>query len=224
MKRGLRSSHIWPLLSTGPSAIRLLLNQLNATGDKEDGVRVREMVRDMNEIDGIVRSKGFPVSTDAKFSFDLETEWNSLGLGDAVQDRMKRVRATFERFKLRLRPVCPLENGWKFHMMTPWSGDPKKRGLILWTFLSIIHDLALEGRLTQVRECNFCHRWFFGRRNDQGFCSPSCREKDWRTSPRGRTKRAAYMRRYRQREEQRNQNALKTAKDLRREGRRSYRK
>jgi hypothetical protein len=217
MSRRLRTHHASQLLSSGPTAVRFLLSQLNAAGDNEDVVRVRDMVRDMNEIDRIVRSKGFPVLNGAKLSFDLEAEWNSLGLDEAVQERMKRVRETYERFNLRLRPVCPLKHGWKFHMMNPWSGDPKKRALILWTFLSIIHDLAVDGQLRRVRECDCCHRWFFAYRTHSRFrfCKRACRVKHWRASPEGKAKRRAFMRKYRGGLKRRQQENLRVARERR---------
>jgi hypothetical protein len=204
--RGLQSSDIWPLLSVSPEAAHLLLNQLNATGEGPDVQAVREMVRNMNEVDRIVRSKGYLTvvnqrvgSTVDELAMNLEAQLDKHGFDKSVLELMTKIRATYEAFSLRLRPVFPMKHGWQFSWMNPWSGDPEQRGLVAWTFLSIIHDFAQAGYLNRVRECKICGKWFFAYRESPRFqfCSDECREKHWRTSPQGKEKRAAFMRNYR---------------------------
>jgi|SRR5580700_8236805 hypothetical protein len=220
-KRGLRNSIAWPLLSAGPIATEFLIRQLNV-GTGGAAKALRELVRDFNQLEEIGRTHGFPdVNIFQKFSSHPEAY---PGYDESSVKLMKKLQATFKSYRLVPMPAYPQKDGWKFHWRHPWGTGSNTNRDFRWVFHAVIHDLAVAGRLRRVRECDFCHKWFFGRRDDQGFCSPSCREKDWRTSPRGRTKRAAYMRRYRQGQDRANKNALKAANDRERKGRHSYRK
>jgi hypothetical protein len=229
IKRGLQmSSRVWPLLSVGSNAAGLLIQQLNARNGGDETKALQELVRDFNQIDDMARDRGFPLphahNVFEEFSAHPETH---LGFDESTVRRMRKIQAAFMSYQLVPLPAYPQKIGWKFLWIQPWGTASKKRNgriLMQWVYLAVIHDLAVDGQLRLVRECDFCQRWFFGRKNDQRFCSPNCREKEWRTSPRGRMKRAGYMRRYRQREELANQNALRVAKDVKREGRHSYRK
>ena len=205
--RGLPTNTIWALLSTSPGAARLLLSQLNATGESADVQAVREMVRNMNEVDRIVRLKGYPSivkervgSTIDELAMNLEAQLDKRGFDKSVLALMTKIRNTYESFNLKLRPVFPLKDGWHFSWMNPWSDDPEQRGLIAWTCFSIIHDFAHAGYLSRVRECKICGEWFFAHYDSFRFrfCSDECREKHWRATPQGKAKRAAFMRKYRE--------------------------
>jgi hypothetical protein len=216
IKRGLRSSPVWPLLSVGSNAIDLLIQRLNAGTDRE-AEALRELVRDFNQIDDIARTRGFPkVNVFERLPPHRKTY---LGFDESSMKRFKKIRAAFKSYRLVPIPAYPQADGWKFHWLHPWGTAPKNARVMQWIYLAVIHDLAAIGKLRRVHECRFCRQWFFGSKIDQGVCSARCREKYWRTSPEGRTKRAAYMRGYRQRVERRRRNALKAAKKVLREGR-----
>jgi len=68
-----------------------------------------------------------------------------------------------------------------------------ERGVVL----SYFNFLAQVGRANRVRLCPNCQRWFFARRKDSRLCSARCQTGAYRKTPKGRAKRAAYMRDYR---------------------------
>jgi|SRR5271155_2631066 len=215
-KRGLRYSAVWPLLSVGPNAVELLIRMLNV-GTGRDVKALRELVRDFNQLEEIGRTHGFPdVNIFEKFSSHPEAY---PGYDRSSVKRMKNIQAAFKSYRLVLIPAYPQKDGWKFHWLHPWGTGSNTNRNFRWVYYTVIHDLAVAGRLRRVRECDFCRRWFLGRRDDQGFCSPSCREKVWRTSPRGRSKRAVYMRRYRQGLKRMKRNLLNASKGLERRNR-----
>jgi hypothetical protein len=183
---------------------------------------LREVVRDFNQLEEIGRTHGFPdVNLFENFSSHPEAY---PGYDESSVKRMKNIQAAFRSYRLVPTPACPQKDGWKFHWLHPWGTGSNTNRNFRWVYYTVIHDLAVAGRLRWVRECDLCRRWFFGSRDDQNFCSPSCREKDWRTSPRGRTKRAAYMRGYRKRLDRMNRNVRKAAKGLKRRNRSPKRK
>jgi hypothetical protein len=221
MKRGLRRSTVWPLLSFGSGAITDLIKQLNARTGRE-GEALRELVRDFNQIDDMGRARGFPQVSYVREVFPHSEP--HLGFDGPFMKRMKKIQAAYKSYRFVPWPAYPQKDGWKFHFIQPWSTVSNK-SMVGWIFLAVIHDLAVAGQLRRVRECNYCRRWFFGRKDDQKFCPVgNCREKHWRTSAAGRAKRAAYMRRYRQGLGRMNRNALKAANNRKRKGRHSYRK
>jgi hypothetical protein len=61
-----------------------------------------------------------------------------------------------------------------------------------------LRDLSQAGKLTRMRECPECLKWFFAENLKQLFCSDNCRVKAWQKKPAGRKARADYMRRYRE--------------------------
>ena len=221
-KRGLRSSAVWPLLSVGPNATDFLIRQLNVGTGRAAKV-LRELVRDFNQLEEIGRTHGFPhVNIFKKFSSHPEAY---RGYDESSVKLMKKIQAAFGSYRLVPTPAYPQRDGWKFHWLQPWGTGSNPNRSVRWVFHAVIHDLAVAGRLRRVRECDFCRRWFFGRKDDQKFCLVgNCREKHWRTSVAGRAKRAVYMRGYRQREERANKAALAAANDRKRKGRHSYRK
>src|SRR4029077_13149746 len=133
--------------------------------------------------DRIVRSKGYPTivtelhgGTINALTMNLETELDKRGFDKSVLAVMTKIRETYESFDCTLRPVFPLQRGWHFTWMHPH--ESKQEGVV-WLFLSFIHDLAEEGRLSRVRECKICGEWFFAYCDSPRFqfCSDECREK-----------------------------------------------
>ena len=211
-KRGLHKSSVRPLLLSGPGAAKGLIKRLN-DGPNGEVEALRRLVRNFNEIDDIARGRGFPEVNYTRREFPPPEVHVDVDL--PFVRRMREIQAAYKSYRAVPWPAYPQKDGWKFHWLQPWSTQSNK-SVERWIYLAIIHDLAVDGHLRLVRECDFCHRWFFARKSDQRFCTDgSCREKDWRTSAAGRAKRAAYMRGYRQREERARQNALKAANETR---------
>jgi len=63
--------------------------------------------------------------------------------------------------------------------------------------LNSILALARAGKLHNVTRCSQCRKWIFARTKRNTFCSDTCREKNFRSTPAGREARRLYMRRYR---------------------------
>lgn len=60
--------------------------------------------------------------------------------------------------------------------------------------LQTILSLLQLGVLDRLRHCQECENWFFARFNHQIFCSRQCRQKNFRESEKGRSRRREYMR------------------------------
>jgi hypothetical protein len=178
--------------------------------------QIRELVRNLNALDGLVRQKGFPRTTQDLLDLGVDDVQMRKALQRQGFDRraiplVKKVRSAFASFKLAVRPVFPLENGWKFFLVHPGarSHNPKS---FLNMDLGWVHELAANGRLRMVRECTDCKKWYLARREDQRFCSSNCRERDYRVSDRGKAKRAAFMRGYRDRLKRRDEAIARLAR------------
>jgi hypothetical protein len=210
--RGLRPYNIWPLVSSGKSAVGLLIRQLNASGRKRGVQEPRELVRNVNEVDRLIREKGYPNTRSTANLFDrpgnLKAGLGKRGFDAGTLRLLSEIQRGFSSFKLTLWPLVPEKRGWKFYCQNPWAGTPGNRRALSWVFLAVICDLAVAGRLRRVRECDSCRRWFFGCKDEQRFCSDTCREKWWRATPAGKAKRAEYMRGYRGRLRRRDREIL----------------
>ena len=57
-------------------------------------------------------------------------------------------------------------------------------------------ELAQTGCLVRVRRCRECDDWLYARLKHQVFCSERCRQKNFRSSGKGRAHRRRYMRDY----------------------------
>lgn len=68
--------------------------------------------------------------------------------------------------------------------------------LLLTEGIDLITRMLVLRRVQRIRECR-CGTWFFGKRENHMFCSDSCRDKEFRSTPEGKKKRRLYMKRYR---------------------------
>ena len=64
----------------------------------------------------------------------------------------------------------------------------------------LLHDALAAGDLQKLKWCEWsrCNKWFFKRVGDQRFCSSSCREKAFKSTPQFKRERAKYMRELRE--------------------------
>jgi hypothetical protein len=194
VSRRLRTEHLIPFNAGTSRDIENLLYSLN-DDEYENGDALREMVRNMNAVDGITEQKAVP-RTIHPYTPGLEKELRKNGFDETFVNRMKKIRDTFDGAKFDARISFPVRGRWEFGWEIPPTRDRLK--LFFWLDLMVIRHLAEDGRLKQVRECT-CGRWFFAYRPSEHyrFHSNACRDKHWRSTPEGKAKRAAFARRYR---------------------------
>lgn len=209
--RRLRPVYPQRRLSSGNLATDGLLSWLNTTEEVANTLVVRAIVRNMNEIDRIMGLKGYLTTPIKRFhSTTEEREYRRLTKSVAVL--MTKICLLFERFPFRLQPKYPTTREWRFGLINTEKGEnayaPEFQCLLS------IRDLAQQGRLTRVRECDICGQWFFAYCDSPNFrfCSDGCREKHWRRTPEGKHKRALFARKYRRKVKEAQETALKIAK------------
>jgi hypothetical protein len=71
------------------------------------------------------------------------------------------------------------------------SGCPLGEQISVWAVIR----LAKQRKLSHLRKCR-CNRWFLATRQDQQFCSASCRHRAYEQTEAFKVKRRDYMRRY----------------------------
>jgi len=149
--------------------------------------RAYQLLQDLSDLDRLAAKSGYAKSL--RESRDAE-------LRKIVNPIFSRIDRYCEDFIYGLRLDLPGEAGWTKEYILPRSvqGNPEAEAYLfgLW-----ILEAAFNGSLRRVLRCPNCRRWFKGLRKDHKYCSGKCREKAFRRSSEGRTKRAAYMRRYR---------------------------
>lgn len=210
----LRQDSLWPLITSPASAAQFVVRNLNAAGGSRLVQNMRDLVRDLNEMDRLAREKGFPEITEELIQNQRSQadHLRALGFEKDTIELLTRIRLAFTSYQMRPMPIFPTERGWNFRWMNPWTTKRGMKNLVALVLLGMIHDLATSGKLRRVRQCEHCARWFFARRrDDQRFDKDECREKDYRKSDKGRQKRAKYMRDYRAREK-RNEKDFKNLK------------
>jgi hypothetical protein len=187
---------------------RWLVGALNARGP--DVQALREGVRKLNEVDRRIREKGYPGSESKVGLFDksedLELELRRRGFDDDTRKLLNDLQRELGEFKVTMWPAYPERSGWKFFWKLPWANPgtaPGSPSVVYWMNRAMVRDFAAAGLLRSVRECDFCHDWYFARKENQRFCKPSCRERHHRSSEEGKAKRAKYMRDRRKREKNR---------------------
>ena len=177
-----------------------LLEELNSKSDGGMALTLRQLVRDMNEVDRIERSE--------KSVFEAvvpEVLWR---LKPHVEGLLKRIWRIYDGFGIDLTPSSPHNSLWSFRRECPGGRA------MPWIWLTTIYELAATGRLAKVRECATCRRWFFAYsvKNEFRFHNAACRDKYYRSTPEGKAKRAVFMERYRRRQKALDEEALRGVK------------
>ena len=169
--------------------------------------QLEQLVRDMNAVHEFARTVRYP----ARFLV-----MGSLGgrkMPTEIEERLERVRLFFEKWPITITPWQPGKRGWSGSYSLPRfsygaksiKSDFRYGGLVVWK--------AAEAHvLPAVRECLHCHSWFAARKTSHKFCSSNCQVSAFRTTGKGRAKRAEYMRRYRARLKRRDLENLRGAK------------
>jgi hypothetical protein len=195
--RRLRKARFDPFFGDPEATVESLLKKLNDTSEDRAVVALRRLVEDMNAVEQMVRSRKFPDSPLFAFQFDLRRVLREWGFEPAVAERMERIRSAYDGFGMELMPVFPRKPVWIFQRLCPVRIDRALPGI----FLATIHGLAEEGRLSQVRKCEICGKWFYAYRRSENyrFDRTGCRDKYYRHTVKGKAKRRTYMRDYRSR-------------------------
>ena len=213
LSRRLRVEHLAPFFGDSDSDVELLLQFLNGS-EGEHALVTRQLVKDMNHVDQVARKRDpeFEKLSLFNLQFNISAELRRNGLYSSTAKRMKRIRDAYEHFAIRAMPIFPVKSQWLFQRQSPSNPIP---GPVSWVVLAAIHGLALERRLKLIRECP-CGKWFEAYRPDEKyrFHSDACREKYWRSTSAGKKKRAAFMRKHREKLKIREQNLLRTADEL----------
>jgi len=181
-----------------------LLDWLNRSDRGTQKARVLQLIVNLRKVREISR----PV-----FYFD------DLGLGRIPKlrvpgfDLRKKINSQLRRSKVTLRA-----EGYS-------RSDVEARplaGQIIWRWYEeenpeskatfVLARLEEEGLFDLLRRCIQCRMWFYAERDWHRFCTPACRDKNFRSTPEGRKKRADYMRKYRARERRMNDNFARKAK------------
>jgi len=199
-KRGLRDKTRYPALH-----LRRKLAALMRDVHRDSKLhRLEQLVRDMNAIDEFAGRAGYP-----RYFLAM----GALGgrkPSEDILDRLRRTQAFFEKLRITVIPSQPDTLGWVGTYSLPRLSSSAANirsnlqmvGLVIW-------NAAVAGTLSSVRECLHCRSWFAVKKKDHRFCSGACGEKTYRTTDRGRARRAQYMRGYRQRLKRRDAENLK---------------
>jgi hypothetical protein len=207
--RRLRKARFDPFFGDAEATVESLLKQLNEKSEDRSAIAVRQLVEDMNAVDQIVRSRPYPTWTRIESEISLDHALRERGFEPAVAERMKRIRKAYDRFGIELMPVFPRKTFWIFQRLSPVQLGKD----LPWISLATIHGLAAEGRLRRVRKCP-CGEWFYAYRPSEKyrFHQDACRDKDYRHTDDGKSRRRTYMRGYRSRLKKREKANLEASK------------
>jgi hypothetical protein len=154
--------------------------------------RLRGIIRYLNHVDDLARQAGYPKGP-------------YVGrLDNATCQDFLSIDSYYSRHKYELGLGFPQASGWGL------AGVMDKRRLLTRSSRStdasneyaislVIFQAAVAGILRLIRQCKNCRRLFVGKKGLPKYCSDSCREKAFRSTPEGKSARAAYMRAYRRR-------------------------
>jgi hypothetical protein len=181
-----------------PAGAAVVAGELNRCHGRSGFDRTEQLVRDFNELERLARKKGYPSSID------------DIYLG-RLGERAKELRLHIDKFlsavELRVLLGMPGKDGWNRHYDFRPETDQQ-----IYHLAGFILDAAFSGQLAKVTECQTCRKWFAAWKQDHQYCSERCRQKYFRSTPEGKAKWAASMRRYRAALKRRDMNRLKAAK------------
>jgi hypothetical protein len=209
IKRGLHTPLRISILPSSISTARSLVLFLNHYGSYGNAVRrVAQMISNIHEADAIARRSDYSIDVKPKM-LPGERRYRLKQLLDSISRVAYQVRVSVD---LWYPSKDGWHSGWKY-----WNFSRKKgRDITYLSTMQMVCSLAVSGLINKVRQCKHCKKWLFALRNHQLFCSASCREKNFRNQPHGRSRRAAYMRRYRAGLKRRDQENLKRVRERRR--------
>lgn len=165
-----------------------MLHQKPVTKDIVDGRALLLFVKRLQQIEVIRQSHGFDREGLRRASFKEIS-----GLSRAV----RRMNSFLDRYVLRpvLMPRAERddENGiWKFHFAQRGrSAQP----FVEFARIQKILQLADEGRLSKLKQCEQCKRWLLARFAHQRFCpGGKCKEDFHRSNPADKARRREWAR------------------------------
>src|SRR5262249_41657331 len=133
-------------------------------------------------------------------------------LGDRAKKLQRKIWGAVHALNIRAAIGSPGAKGWSYDLYCelPKKIDYGLRQGTLWVL--ILFQLALDGLITRIRQCEVCRSWIFIGRRDQKYCSEKCCERSSRGTSAGKAKRAMYMRRYRAQLKRRDHENVRVAK------------
>ena len=149
------------------------------------------LVRDLKEIERLAEVAGFP-----KRPYRGALLRKTAPIFERVEPLLQKGSYILDR---------PTESGWQEAIHSRVKDS----------LFAIVLISAREGLLRRLAECRNCRRWFGTRKKNHLYCSSECRQKAFRKSERGKAKRAAYMRRYREGLRRLEKNYLRASKERR---------
>jgi hypothetical protein len=177
-----------------------LITWIQKNTKRRNGVRIQALLREMR---GIVdldcmeepifghSQSGIPVSV--RRAKSPEASARSQKLARSVNRRLRRYRLWPELF---LFGTAQSPDRWvpRWHAEGERSSTPDSLSEAD-AVLSIL-QLAQNGYVHRLRECEDCRKWFFARFSHSRFCSQGCQQRNYRRSPEWRKHRNQYMRDY----------------------------
>lgn len=126
------------------------------------------------------------------------------------EKRMSRLKKKSRSYTFYLALHFPLEGQWVGSLVPVGKRTARsefrlgEHDVIWW-----LHEVAMDGELDRLRMCECgCGFWFFAKRHLDTRFYKDHRQKPYRESPKFRTHRAEYMRAYRRREKEREEQGL----------------
>jgi hypothetical protein len=162
------------------------LNTLRKQGESE----IVTLVRNMIYLEALARHCHYPEGISVRI-YDGE-------FGQDAVEALKYVQQFFVRRNYSLILEEPRKEGWPelYRVPAKYHDSMRDFGDLYWLPLAVL-KAAVGGQLSRIRECGHCKKWFLSKRTRQSYCSAGCRQQAFRATPRGKKKRAAYMRAYR---------------------------
>jgi hypothetical protein len=193
-KRPLRAHSLSWFNGDVAAKLRHFVDLLNSSQPDEGIDSIRELMRNLKNVEDAARYKHFPKSEVVDFTWS-EAKLRDRGFSRETIKRFRQISHAFDRSRFKLSPAFFTEtNNWSFALVPMRSKSAAQHRNIL---LAIIQGLWEAGLLPLIRECLICQRWYLAIRNAQRFCSPACRKKHYVASDEGKRKRRQYMRNHR---------------------------
>jgi hypothetical protein len=208
MQRRLRIKHHFQIEApdTGFTAATEVAGLLNKERGGPGMDQIEGLISNINELEQIAKGAQYPRET--------LKEADEGKLGPRASELVESINFFFDAHQYNATLGNPTPEGWGQGFV--FKIAPKRKEGCSQFFGAIILAAAHQGYLGLLRPCRACGLWFAAKRTVHRFCSGGCREKTFRGSTEGRSKRAAYMRGYRQRLRRRDAENLRISRGARR--------
>lgn len=204
----------------GEKVAEQIVTWLNAAKRKASHDRIERLLDNLGRIWAWDASRRPAKLRESTYSAEVPSlaEFANEGVDDSLDSwpEVRAVRKELGRHRFGLRvvhnPRNPDEN-----LTLVWDVKSELQRMLL-----LLVHLDELGQLWRIRRCRQCRRWFCARKADHWQCSTRCRVALHQSSPEFKRVRAAYMRRRRKEESERerrilNQVSLHTGKGTQRD-------